>query len=66
MLDRIASYLRKELETRGKVRSALAYPAVMLVVAVAVTIFLLTYVLPESSRRCSISAGCKCPVPPNS
>jgi len=47
MLDRVASYLRKELETRGKVRAALAYPAVMLVVAIAVTIFLLTFVLPK-------------------
>ena len=26
MLDRIAAYLRKELETRGKVRAAMAYP----------------------------------------
>ena len=41
------NYLRKELETRGKVRSALAYPAVMLVVAIAVTFFLLIYVLPQ-------------------
>jgi type IV pilus assembly protein PilC len=47
MLERIANYLRKELETRGKVRSALAYPAVMLIVAVAVTFFLLIYVLPQ-------------------
>jgi len=47
MLERIATYLRKELETRGKVRAALAYPAVLLVVALGVTIFLLTYVLPK-------------------
>lgn len=47
MLERIANYLRKELETRGKVRSALAYPAVMVVVAIAVTFFLLIYVLPQ-------------------
>jgi type IV pilus assembly protein PilC len=47
MLDRIASYMRKESDTRGKVRAAMAYPAVMMVVAVAVTIFLLTYILPK-------------------
>jgi type IV pilus assembly protein PilC len=47
MLDRIASYLRKQLETRSKVRAAMAYPAVMMVVASGVTIFLLTYVLPK-------------------
>jgi type IV pilus assembly protein PilC len=47
MLDRISRYLRKELETRGKVRAAMAYPSVMLVLAIGVTIFLLTYVLPK-------------------
>lgn len=47
MLDRIARYMRQELETRSKVRGALAYPAVMAVLAVVVTVFLLTYVLPK-------------------
>ena len=47
MLDRIAGYLRKQLETRGKVRAALAYPTVMMILAIGVTIFLLTYILPK-------------------
>ena len=47
MLDRVATYLRKEVEARSKIRAAMAYPAVMMVVAVGVTIFLLTYVLPK-------------------
>jgi type IV pilus assembly protein PilC len=47
MLDRIAKYLRKQLETRNKVRAAMAYPTVMLVMAIGVTIFLLAYVLPK-------------------
>ena len=47
MLERIASYLRKEVETRGKVRAAMAYPAVMMLLACGVTIFLLTYILPK-------------------
>ncbi len=47
MLDRIAGYLRKEVETRGKVRAAMAYPTVMLFLAIGVTIFLLTYILPK-------------------
>jgi type IV pilus assembly protein PilC len=47
MLDRIACYLRKEVETRAKVRAAMAYPMVMMVLACGVTIFLLTYVLPK-------------------
>jgi type IV pilus assembly protein PilC len=47
MLDRIAGYLRKEVETRGKVRAALAYPTVMMVLALGVTVFLLTYIMPK-------------------
>lgn len=47
MLERIAAYLRNDLETRGKVKAALAYPGVMMGVAIAVTIFLLTYVMPK-------------------
>jgi type IV pilus assembly protein PilC len=47
MLNRVSLYLRKEVETRGKVRAAMAYPAVMMVVATAVTIFLLTFILPK-------------------
>jgi len=47
MLDRLAGYLRSEVETRGKVRAALAYPTVMLLLACGVTIFLLTYILPK-------------------
>jgi type IV pilus assembly protein PilC len=47
MLENIATYSQKELEMRGKVRAAMAYPAVMIVVATGVTIFLLTYILPK-------------------
>ncbi len=47
MLGRIAEYLRRQQETVNKVRSALTYPVVMLVMAVGVTIFLLTWVLPQ-------------------
>jgi type IV pilus assembly protein PilC len=47
MLEQIASYLRKEMETRQKVKAAMAYPGVMMVVATGVTIFLLTYILPK-------------------
>jgi type IV pilus assembly protein PilC len=47
MLDAVAGYLRGQLETRQKVRASLAYPSIMAVLAVAVTIFLLTYILPK-------------------
>lgn len=47
MLERIAGYLQKEQETRSKVRGAMAYPGIMLLIAIGVTIFLLTFVLPK-------------------
>jgi type IV pilus assembly protein PilC len=39
--------LRKELDARGKVRAAMAYPMVMLVLATGVTTFLLTCIMPK-------------------
>lgn len=62
MLDRIAAYQRKELEMRGKVRAAMAYPTVMLVIAIAVTIFLLTFILPKFTPLFS-SKGLQLPKP---
>jgi type IV pilus assembly protein PilC len=47
MLETVAAYLRSQLETRQKIRAAMAYPSVMAVLAVGVTIFLLTYILPK-------------------
>lgn len=47
MLENISLYMRNQLDTAQKVRGALAYPTVMLVLATGVTIFLLTYVLPK-------------------
>ena len=47
MLENISDYLRKQLETRQKVKAAMAYPGIMLTLAVGVTIFMLTYVLPK-------------------
>lgn len=47
MLTRIADYLRRQHETISKVRASLTYPVVMLVMAIGVTIFLLTWVLPQ-------------------
>jgi len=47
MLDRIAGYMRTEVESGSKVRAALAYPAIMMILAVGVTVFLLTYIMPQ-------------------
>ncbi len=62
MLERVGDYLRAELDMRRKVWSAMAYPAVMAVMAVGVTVFLLTYVLPKFTPLFS-SRGMKLPLP---
>jgi type IV pilus assembly protein PilC len=47
MLDRISTYLSQQVETRGMVRGAMVYPCIIATMAVSVTIFLLTWVLPK-------------------
>jgi type IV pilus assembly protein PilC len=47
ILDRLANFLEKDLELRGKIRSALTYPAIVFVFAILVTYFLLTTIVPQ-------------------
>lgn len=47
VMERLATGLRKSLETRARVRAAMAYPVVMLVLAIGVCVFLLSYVIPR-------------------
>ena len=47
MLERIASYLNQQVETRSMVRGAMIYPAIIATMAVVTTVFMLTYVLPK-------------------
>ncbi len=47
MLDRIAEYIGQEIETRKMVLGAAIYPGIIGTMAVGVTIFLLTFVLPK-------------------
>lgn len=45
-LDQLASQFEKQHETKQKVKSAMAYPVIVGIVAIAVVIFLLTSVVP--------------------
>lgn len=54
MLDRIAAYIGQQIETRKMVVGAAIYPAIIGGLAVCVTIFLLTFVLPKFA---SVFAG---------
>ena len=47
MLDRIAAYLSQQMETRAMVIGAMIYPGVIASLAIGVTVFLLTFVLPR-------------------
>ncbi|MGQ0626524.1 MAG: type II secretion system F family protein [Phycisphaerales bacterium] len=47
MLDRIAAYIAQEIETRKMVVGAAIYPGIIGTMAVGVTVFLLTFVLPK-------------------
>ncbi len=47
VLDDVSQASMKDLELRGKVKSALTYPAVILAISVIVVIVLLTYILPK-------------------
>ena len=54
MLQKLAEYLDAEAETRSQIKGAMVYPIIIAVMAVAVTIFLLCFVLP---RFTAIFAG---------
>ncbi|MHC4106535.1 MAG: type II secretion system F family protein [Planctomycetota bacterium] len=47
MLDRIAAYIAQQIETRKMVIGASIYPAIIGTMAILVTVFLLTFVLPR-------------------
>ena len=49
VLQRLTDHLEKEYETRGKIRSSLAYPAFVLGVGVLTVFVLLTFIIPRLS-----------------
>lgn len=50
ILERIATYMEKQAALRGKIRTALTYPTVVLVIALGVTWFLLTGIVPQFAQ----------------
>jgi len=47
IMERISGFQEKELILRGKIKSALTYPVIVLVFALGVTYFLLTTIVPQ-------------------
>jgi type II secretion system protein F len=50
MLDRLAKYFDSQHELREKIKSALIYPTIVIIAAISVVIFLLTFVVPVFQR----------------
>jgi len=50
MLGVISKYLAKEQATGRKIKGAITYPAIMLVMVVVVTVFLLVFVMPRFAK----------------
>jgi len=46
VLMRIANFLEREAEIRGKIRSAMAYPVTIFIFAIVVTFAMITFILP--------------------
>ena len=50
ILNRLAAYIEKNEKLKGKVKGAMVYPAIVLVVAVGVTVILLLFVTPTFEK----------------
>jgi type IV pilus assembly protein PilC len=49
-LQRIAGFLEKDVELRRKIRSALTYPVIVLLAAVGIVIFLVSWLVPQFAQ----------------
>lgn len=61
-LDQLSKYIERDLEARRKIRSALTYPTVILVMAVVVVVILAGFVLPKF-KEFFLSFHAKLPLP---
>jgi type IV pilus assembly protein PilC len=62
ILERLADYLESSADLKGKVKGALVYPAVVSVIALGVTIFLMVVIIPTFAEVFS-SFGQDLPIP---
>ncbi len=62
ILERLSAYLEASEELRGKIKGAMVYPAVISVIAGAVTLFLLIFIIP-TFKEIFESFGAELPLP---
>lgn len=64
MLKKVVIHFTKEYELRQKIKSALVYPTIVVILAVAVVGFMVTFVVPVFSKVfTSMAAGASLPLP---
>ena len=49
-LQRLSTFLEKEIELKRKVQTALTYPVLVVIAAVCIVLFLVTYIVPEFAK----------------
>ena len=49
-LQRIAAFLEKDVELRRKIRSALTYPVIVLLAAIGIVVFLVSWLVPQFAQ----------------
>lgn len=49
-LQRLSHFLEKDVELRRKVKAALTYPIIVILAAIGIVIFLVSYIVPEFAR----------------
>ncbi len=47
VLDRVATFLEKEMAIRGKIKTAMTYPTIVLVFAMGIAYFMLAFIVPQ-------------------
>lgn len=62
ILDRLASYKEKMLAIKGKIKSAMFYPAAVVIVAIVVVVVIMIFVIPAFKQVFS-SFGAELPMP---
>jgi len=62
VMDQLGDYLDREIETEHKVKAALAYPSIVMLLAIVVSVVLVVYVLPKF-KSFFASLNAKLPLP---
>jgi type IV pilus assembly protein PilC len=62
VMDRMATFFEKENATRNKIKSAMIYPIILLIVTIVVVIGLITFVMPQFVNLLT-EAGATLPLP---